>query len=424
MSNRFFDPLAQFLDNSGNVLSGGKLNFYETGTSTRTDTYTTPLEPDGGQTANANPVVLNSAGRLPNDVFLDPNVTYKVVLTDADDVTIWTADPVVDPAANVTAAIQVFAGDPNGNVAGNAGAVGGSGASMVWDTTNNLMYVCTTTGTADTAVWTQVTASLTGEVNFTGVISPSSLSSDQNNYDPTGLSGASIIRQDASSDVTVTGLAGGAKGRIIFFENIASSSKITLAQSNASSSAANRFLIGKDNLVLYPDQAAILVYDDTSDRWRVFGTAPDLVRETGQATTTGTAFDFSDIPAGVSEIVVMFNVVSLSGTDNLLVQIGDSGGLVTTGYGAGTDINGTVTSSTTGYIVGAGGAARNVNGILRLARVGATAWVSTHNVWLDSSTMAFGAGRVNLSAELDRLRITRTGTDSFDNGSVNVIYHL
>ncbi len=114
-------------------MPGGLLFFYLTGTSTKTNTYTT----SGLSVANANPVVLSSAGRLPNDVFLDPTITYKVVLspsTDSDPpvAPIWTADPVRDLAANVTSAFQVYPGNPNGFVAGNAGAVGGSGAFVGW----------------------------------------------------------------------------------------------------------------------------------------------------------------------------------------------------------------------------------------------------------------------------------------------------
>ena len=88
MSNRFFMPRASAFDINGDPISGGKLWFYEAGTSTPRATYS-----DAGLTiANANPVVANSAGRF-GEIFLTPAVGYKVVLTDADDAVIWTADP-------------------------------------------------------------------------------------------------------------------------------------------------------------------------------------------------------------------------------------------------------------------------------------------------------------------------------------------
>ena len=89
MATRFTPPITHFAksDFSG-AGSGWKLNFYSTGTTTRKDTFSD----NGLTTANANPVVADSAGRF-GDIFLESG-TYTVVLTDASDVEIWTADPV------------------------------------------------------------------------------------------------------------------------------------------------------------------------------------------------------------------------------------------------------------------------------------------------------------------------------------------
>src|SRR5215212_5976644 len=151
MGNRYIDPNPQYFDNSGNVLAGGFLYFYTTLTTTLAAVYTTSAL----AVAQSNPMELDSAGRPTGSIFLDPSVTYKVVLKNSAGTEIWNKDPCVDHAANVSAAVQVYPGSPTGNVAGNAGTLGGSGASMVYDITNSLLYVCTTTGTAATAVWTQ-----------------------------------------------------------------------------------------------------------------------------------------------------------------------------------------------------------------------------------------------------------------------------
>lgn len=88
MSKRFFMPRASVFDINGDPISGGKLWFYEPGSSTPRATYS-----DAGlTTANSNPVEANSAGRFP-EIFLTPAVGYKVVLTDANNAVIWTADP-------------------------------------------------------------------------------------------------------------------------------------------------------------------------------------------------------------------------------------------------------------------------------------------------------------------------------------------
>lgn len=78
----------QFFDNNGNPLSGGKLYTYAAGTSTPAPTYTSI----SGVTANPNPIILNSAGRPPSQVWLDNNASYKFVLTTSTDILLWTMD--------------------------------------------------------------------------------------------------------------------------------------------------------------------------------------------------------------------------------------------------------------------------------------------------------------------------------------------
>lgn len=89
---------AQFFNNDGTVLSGGKLNTYTAGTTTPATTYTT----SAGVIAHSNPIVLNSAGRVPGsgEVWLTDGITYKFVLTDANDVQIGTWDNIVGINSN------------------------------------------------------------------------------------------------------------------------------------------------------------------------------------------------------------------------------------------------------------------------------------------------------------------------------------
>lgn len=152
MAGRFINPYSQFMDSTPDVYVGGKLYFYQTDTSTPLNTYTTKAL----AVANPNPVVLNSAGRPAVDIFLQ-DLEYKVVLTDADDNVIWTADPVSHRDSQLVAKTLTGSGTPNGAVAGTAGS-----ASILpdfyWDYTNSILYVCTTTGTTSTAVWTAVNA--------------------------------------------------------------------------------------------------------------------------------------------------------------------------------------------------------------------------------------------------------------------------
>lgn len=79
---------AQLFDNSGNVLSGGKIYTYAAGTTTPATTYTS----SSGITANSNPIILNSAGRVPYEIWLTDGQNYKFVLKDSNDVLIGTWD--------------------------------------------------------------------------------------------------------------------------------------------------------------------------------------------------------------------------------------------------------------------------------------------------------------------------------------------
>jgi len=90
---------AQLFDNSGNVLSGGKIYTYAAGTTTPATTYTS----SSGITANSNPIILNSAGRVPYEIWLTDTVAYKFVLKDSNDTLIATYDNLVGINSNFIA---------------------------------------------------------------------------------------------------------------------------------------------------------------------------------------------------------------------------------------------------------------------------------------------------------------------------------
>lgn len=143
-----------------------------------------------------------------------------------------------------------------------------------------------------------------------------------------------------------------------------------------------------------------------------------------QNSTSGTAIDFTGIPANVSEITVMFDGVSLSGTDTILVQIGDSGGFETAGYVSGSQDAGGMASSTSGFAVRATTAADVLTGsmILTSMSTAGTRWVQQHGMYRNGSSAVSGGGSKTLSAMLDRVRVTRTGTDTFDAGAITIRY--
>ena len=80
----------QFFDNNGVPLAGGKLYTYAAGTTTNQATYTSV----SGSTAHANPIILDSAGRVSagGQIWLTVGLSYKFVLKTSVDVQIWSAD--------------------------------------------------------------------------------------------------------------------------------------------------------------------------------------------------------------------------------------------------------------------------------------------------------------------------------------------
>ena len=152
---------------------------------------------------------------------------------------------------------------------------------------------------------------------------------------------------------------------------------------------------------------------------------------TAQASTSGTSIDFTGIPSGVKRITVMFGAVSTSGTSNMQAQIG-SGSIdtVSTYAGACSNVGGTnncgAAQNTTGFlIVNNLVAASTYNGALTFTTIGSNIWCLTGTLSSTSSTIYNfpSSGSKTLSGTLDRVRITTVnGTDTFDAGSINILY--
>lgn len=150
---------------------------------------------------------------------------------------------------------------------------------------------------------------------------------------------------------------------------------------------------------------------------------------TAVATTSGTSIDYTSIPSGTKRITISLNNVSLSGTDNILVQIGDSGGLETTGYNSVSTSQTTAfpkVTSTSGFIVRFTLASVTCDGQITLTLLdpSTNTWACSHIVQVISggNFTVSGAGAKSLSSELDRLSIITTGTDTFDAGQLNILY--
>ena len=159
-----------------------------------------------------------------------------------------------------------------------------------------------------------------------------------------------------------------------------------------------------------------------------------LTSATAQNSTSGTSIDFTGIPSWVKRITVMFNGVSTNGTTNLIIQLGVSGTPVATGYlgSSGVFIQGgtsNAVNNSTGFLL---------TGITTAATVFYGSQVisimdATNNIWSMTGTLGqVGAANISVSASggikalsgaLNMIRITTVnGTDTFDAGSINILY--
>jgi hypothetical protein len=160
------------------------------------------------------------------------------------------------------------------------------------------------------------------------------------------------------------------------------------------------------------------------------GAVYDSLQRGTAVTASGTSVDFTSIPSWVRRITVMFGGVSTNGTSTVQVQLG-AGSFTTSGYNSiGTGITGATVSSVTNFSTGFG--VGNEGGSAASSRVGTFVFTNiSGSVWTamfqygfsDTGRALFGSGNVTLSGTLDRVRITTVnGTDTFDAGTINIIY--
>jgi hypothetical protein len=191
---------------------------------------------------------------------------------------------------------------------------------------------------------------------------------------------------------------------------------------------------GADRILFWDDSAGKLTYLAVGTNLSISGTTLNatggggsgITLGTPQATTSGSNIDFTGIPNTVKRITVMLNGVSLSGTDQVLIQLGTSSGVETTGYVARAGDQNAANSSTSGFNTYYAGAtdARIGTYIFSLMDTSSNTWVGGGNISLTNSTnsAATASGIKSLGGVLDRIRLTVSGSNTFDAGSVNISY--
>jgi hypothetical protein len=151
----------------------------------------------------------------------------------------------------------------------------------------------------------------------------------------------------------------------------------------------------------------------------------NITSGTAVASTSGTSIDFTGIPSWVKRITVMFNGVSTNGTSIYRVRIG-SGSISTSGYTGSVSNGGSNNAISAGFdlSVNAAVAANAYISQIVISNITGNTWVAS---WIFASTAgslgSYGVGSIALSGSLDQVRITTVnGTDTFDAGSINILY--
>lgn len=183
-----FGAGAQLFSNQGVVLSGGKIQTYQAGTTTPLGTWTDSTQ----VTSNANPIILDSAGRLPNEIWLQASSTYKFVLMDSSDNILGTWDNIAglnDITSSVTLSEWVSTNLTPSYIDSTSFSVSGNNTSTFQ--INRRLQIVVSAGT----IYGSVVSSTFSSPNTTVVIQPDSTTLD---------SGISSVKVGLTDSVNVS----------------------------------------------------------------------------------------------------------------------------------------------------------------------------------------------------------------------------
>lgn len=161
----------------------------------------------------------------------------------------------------------------------------------------------------------------------------------------------------------------------------------------------------------------------TSGSAATWSTVTGITSSTAVASTGDPSIDFISIPSSVKRITVMLSAISTNGSSAVQIQIG-SGSFTTSGYAGSTTVTSTTVNYNSGFVVHTNILAATVAySTIVLVKVDGNTWLENHSTSSASNAVAIGNGGLSLSGTLDRVRITTVnGTDTFDAGSINILY--
>lgn len=187
------------------------------------------------------------------------------------------------------------------------------------------------------------------------------------------------------------------------------------------------------NAAAHREEIADQVNTNTTDISTLETQSPTLGTEV-DATNSGaddlTVIDFTSLPSWAQIILVQFSGISTTGTSDILIQIGTSGSPETTNYlGSGIALGASSLAGaqyTSGFGINIFSAARILHGTLIISLEDAAnyTWSASGIMGASDTTGTYViSGGKTLSAALDMVRVTTVGgSDTFDNGNLNILY--
>lgn len=234
---------------------------------------------------------------------LDADLTALAGLTSAADKVPYFTGSGTAALADLTAAGRALLDDAD--AAAQATTLGLGTASNPQFATLELGHATDTTLTRLAAGRAAIEGKEIQTIDLT-VISPAQLTANTDDWNPTGLATAHVIRADTDASRNLTGIVAPSIARWVILANVGANNLVL--KHDATSTAANRFLCpGSTDLTLSANTAVFLEYDLTSSRWRVVGGAGG-----GGSALTVEEADGSPTDSAITKIVFPNDSVSIA----------------------------------------------------------------------------------------------------------------
>ena len=429
-----YDLADAALPKAGGVITGaleigntGSLVF-EGSTSDGNETTITVADPTADRTitfpnVTGNVVTTGDSGTVTSAMIADgaivnADINASAAIVDTKLATIATAGKVSNSATtatNANTASAIVARDASGNFAAGTITANLTGTASNVTTNADLTGDVTSVGNA-TAIAAGVIVN--ANINASAGIALSKLATGAL---PTAITVASANIVDGTivnADINASAAIVDTKLATIATAGKVSNSATTATNANTASAIVARD--GSGNFTAGTITAALTGTASGNSR---------LVRGTSVASTSGASITFTSLPTWVRKLTMMINGVSTNGTADILLRLSTGGVFASSGYvsnmqGVQGGVATTGVSNLVGFVISQSAADAVATGTYQFVNNDGNGWIGTGVFAKEQATVgAFGAGRVTLGGTLDGIQIvTANGSDTFDAGSVNIIY--